>query len=180
MAPATQQPPQPHESPLHLFLPLCGQPLHHPQRTFLHHPVTQTLINPDVFGDPVELEPANLPNHGKFRTLHLPAASAWPASRLELTPSTSTPTPGPASTATTAVHHLIDLYLAKGHLAAACRWFLRAEKSSASARRNAAFCVCVCPTLYQRVPLAARCYPRRGIHDPPCATRLRSWVGREG
>ena len=125
MAPATQQPPQPHESPLHLFLPLCGQPLHHPQRTFLHHPVTQTLINPDFFGDPVELEPANLPNHGKFRTLHLPAASAWPASRLELTPSTSTPTPGPASTATTAVHHLIDLYLAKG--AAACRRFLRAK-----------------------------------------------------
>ena len=50
----------------------------------------------------------------------------------------------PPSAATTAVHHLIDLYLAKGHLAAACRWFLRAEKSSASARRNAAFCVCVC------------------------------------
>ena len=158
------QPPQPHESPLHL-LPLCGQPLHHPQRTFLHHPAAQTLINPDFFGNPVELEPVD--------DFHLLGFNIDLASRTITYAQPSQPwkTRGAASAGSQRLClaglasgiHTIHKYtypcirgnhsgppphqplLGKGAPSSGLPTVFESEISSASERRNAAPCACVPP-----------------------------------
>ena len=41
---------------------------------------------------------------------------------------------------------------------------------------RASGCVCVCPALFRRVSL--RFAGAHGIHNLPCATKLRLWMGR--